>query len=562
MFKKKKYIGIFIFLVGINTFFDIIEPKFAQKLIDKALNSSPPKELLYLGIIWLAIFTIKYINKYIFQNLSLKFKTSVIEDIEKYLFDHFLKLPISYFQNNSIGYIVSRQLDDAFSIDGIMIYNIIEGFFSIVQVIVIFIIMFNTNVLLGALSLILTIGDVVINFCFPLKELYKKLNEEVAILRKELSDTFLGIKLIKMSNKFRYEIQRFSGFLKGYFNALLRRENVNIIRRLVSSLLKELSNPIIIIIGGFLIYYNKMSVGTLTLFIIYFGKLSVAFYPATNLIPLFKISKAYAERIYEIISMDIEENCATNDKLEFKNLVEFKNVSFSYDGNTNVLNNINIKINKNQFVAFVGKSGSGKSSILNLILKIFLPSSGNIYIDGQDIKEINTSTLRNSISYVDQSAFLFNRSLYENLNYSSTDKVTEEFFTKTLNETSLTPIISKMPNGIDTLITEDGNNLSGGEKQRICIAREMLKNCNILILDEYTSALDSITESKIQNTLNSISKDKTVIMVAHKLPIIKNADNIFVLNEGNIVESGNHEELMNKKGLYFSLYNQQISNNN
>ncbi len=557
MLKKKFYIVIFILLIGLNTFFDILEPKFAKTLIDTSLNTSYTNDILMLGGLWMLIFICKYINRYIFQILSLKFKISVFSDIQNYLFNHTLKLPISFYQKNSPSYLVSRQFDDTFGIDGLMIYNIIEGLFSMIQFLIILGIMFKYNILLALLSMILISLDIVINFSFPLKKLYKNHNEDLAVAKKELTNSFQGIKLIKISNKIDYEINRNYKFLKKYYFSLRKRDNTNIIRNLISRLLKDLSIPIIVIVGVLLIYKNSITVGTVTLFLIYFNKLSQAFVPAINLVPLFKISKASAERLYNLSTIDPEESPFSfkdRHKLNHIDLIEFKNLSFSYDENNQVLNDINFKIKSNQFIAFVGQSGSGKTSIIKLLLKLFNPSKGSIYINGIDINSIDTQTLRKLISYVDQEGFLFNRSLYENLTYNYESLNSENLINDYINEFSLDPLISNLSDGLNSKISEDSSNLSGGEKQRICIIRELLKKSSVLILDEYTSSLDTITENKIQSKLMNLAKNKMIIMIAHKLSTIKNADKIFVLDDGNIVESGTHDELMMIQGKYYNLY--------
>ncbi|WP_055668655.1 ABC transporter ATP-binding protein [Desnuesiella massiliensis] len=561
MLNKKQYILAFILFTGINIFFNILEPQFAKALIDKSLNSSYTNQVLFLGIIWIAMFITKYISKYTFQYLSLKFKIMVFGDIQKHLFNHILKLPMSYFQQNSPAYIVSRQFDDVFGIEGLMISNVIEGLFSILQFIVILIIMFKYSFWLAIISLILIISDIIISFSFPLKKLYKSHNEASAIVKKELTNSFQGIKLIKISAKVSSEMKRNHQFLKQYFAALDKRDTINIVRNISSNFLKNISTPIIVIIGVFLLYTNSITVGTITLFLIYFNKLSQAFTPAMNLIPLFKISKASAERLYEIINIQPEENNLNYSKvtpISHINTIEFKDISFHYEDNINILHKLNFKIEKNQFVAFVGQSGSGKTSIIKLLLKLFRPSNGSIYINGININLIDTKALRKSISYVDQHAFLFNRSLYENLIYSSTNSISKDLLTNYLSELSLDYLISSLHNGLDTMINEDSSNLSGGEKQRLSIIRELLKESDVLILDEYTASLDSITENKIHNKLRELAKNKTIIIIAHKLSTIKNADKIYVLDNGLVIESGNHNELMALKGKYYNLYvNQQ-----
>ncbi len=238
--------------------------------------------------------------------------------------------------------------------------------------------------------------------------------------------------------------------------------------------------------------------------------------------------------------------------------IEFRNINFSYDGKQNVLKNINFKIKKGQTIAFVGPSGSGKSSLVQLLLRFYTPNSGDIFIDGKNIAEYKLEDLRKSIGFVSQEPFLFNRSLYDNIVYNF-DK-TSFIDTKVKNalaDTYIESVIDKIPEGINTIVGDRGSIFSGGEKQRICIACEIIKNPNILILDEATSSLDSISEEIVQSAINNVSKGRTSIVIAHKLSTIKNADCIYVIQDGCIVEYGKHDELIKQKGLYYSLYNKQ-----
>lgn len=293
-------------------------------------------------------------------------------------------------------------------------------------------------------------------------------------------------------------------------------------------------------------------------FMLYFQKVNSSFGNAASLIPLFKISQGAAERIYELVHMEkeIDHIAIGQKKIQIKDCIEFRNVCFSY-ADREIFNNLIMKIRPNQVTAIVGISGAGKSTIVNLLLRLVHESSGEILIDGKNINEFSITQIRESMSLLSQESILFHRSLRENITYHLKGKAIEDKISKALDDSFSSEIISRMPDGLDSFLSDRGENISGGEKQRICIARELMKNTDVFIFDEATSALDSISENIIQKTVQNLSKDKTIIIIAHRMSTIQNADMIYVLDDGKIKENGNHELLMNRKGLYYALYTEQ-----
>lgn len=556
---ERKYFIYFLFLGIINILFDIYEPFFARELIDKSINKMIIAEIINLGSIWIIILISRYFSKFISSKINLKYSNYVIANIQLAIYKHILKLPISYFKEKSIGYIMSRQLDDVAGLEGLMLNNIINGMLAIIEIILILIIMVKISIILTVISILIMGMDIFINFSFSLKQLYKNFNEAKANLNKELQDTLSGIKLVKTSNAIQYEEKRYKNILNNYYTKKNIRDNINIIRGSVTNFINELSIPLIIIIGSIFVYQNFMSMGELMAFILYFQKSNNIFGSAVSMIPLFKISQASAERIFELFEIQTEkcDLLYNSKKVTINKYIEFKNICFSY-GENNILNNVNLKISSKKITAIVGLSGSGKSTIIDLLLRFCLENSGQILIDGKNINEYEINTIRNSIAYLSQESILFNRTLVENLVYNLQDKnIDDNLINEALNKAFAIPIINNMPDKLNTIIGDKGNTISGGEKQRICIAREILKNVDIFIFDEATSALDSISEDIIQSSINGLSKTKTIIIIAHRLSTIRNADVIYALDRGTIAEFGTHETLLKKKGVYYSLYLKQ-----
>jgi subfamily B ATP-binding cassette protein MsbA len=266
---------------------------------------------------------------------------------------------------------------------------------------------------------------------------------------------------------------------------------------------------------------------------------------------------AAGENVFELIDQKSEIDKGVINKIDISNNIVFKNINFKYENSeSSILKNINLTIENGNFVALVGMSGCGKSTLVNLIPRLYNPVSGSISINGIDIQELNIETLRSNISYVGQDTILFNDTIKNNILYGKHNIDDKEVLQALKNSYSM-DFIEDMPDGIDTVIGENGVLLSGGQRQRLAIARAFLKNSHILIFDEATSSLDSVSEKYIQKALNALKKGKTTIVIAHRLSTVENADKIVVINDGEIVEMGRHKELINKKGYYFNLYNSQ-----
>lgn len=550
------YLTIFLLLGISNIIFDIVEPKFAKSLIDISLENTYNIEFFIIAFIWIAIFLTRSLFSYVYKRLILKYKLNVFKNLRKTLFEKLLKYPLEYFHKNSNGYILSRQIDDIEATEGLLLYNIITFILSVLELIILLVFMFNISFILTIIGISILIFNISINFIFPIKKRYKEHNHEKANVLEKIQDSISGIKVIKSMNAELYEVDRFNKVLKNYYKARTTRDIMDINRRSLESFLKGISYPLTIIIGGILVYNKVLTVGSILAFTIYFSKLDGLLSPLISFIPLFKIGEAAMDRIYENLRLEIERTSCHKELKIKSGKVEFKNVKLNYGSSIDALKGVNIRIESGSKVAIVGPSGSGKSSIANLLLKFYNTKSGEILLDGKNIDNYTIEEIRNTIGLIQQESFLFNRTLKENLIYNK--KISLEELDETINTTYSRNIISNLQLGLSTTIKDRGNTLSGGEKQRLCITREILKKPKIFILDEATSALDTIAEEFIQKAIDNISKDKTLIIITHKLSTIKNVDHIIVMDKGLVVEYGKHSELINKKGLYYSMLNNII----
>jgi len=381
-------------------------------------------------------------------------------------------------------------------------------------------------------------------------------------LNKHLIELFKNHKLIKIFQREKYEESRSEKFI----NALIEKsKKIEIIYARPSSIMETLTGVVIAILifyTGKLIFNDEIGINN---FFSFLAAMMLAYQPVRSLATLslgINQGLSAGRRILPII--DHENKILANETkpiLKLSNAdIKFNNVSFSYEENKIILKNINIKIEGGKMNAIVGLSGAGKSTLLNLIPRIYDRSSGDIIIDDQSIYEVNLSSLRNQISTVDQNTTLFDDTIFNNIIYAKPDATQEDVFEASRLSMS-DEFIKKLDKGFDTLVGENGTRLSGGEKQRISIARAFLRKSKIILLDEPTSSLDSETENKIQLALKKLTENKTTIVIAHRLSTIQNSSKIFVIDNGNVVSTGTHNELLNNSNIYTNFYNKQIKNN-
>jgi len=388
--------------------------------------------------------------------------------------------------------------------------------------------------------------------------------ERSGILTSYLLEIFKNHKIIKIFQRENFESERSENFVNKLKEKQIKIFTVVIRATPIMEVLTGIMIAILIFYSGKLIMTGQLSINN---FFSFLAAMMLAYQPVRSLATInIGIGQGLSagKRILPIIDMKVRISKNENEKTLLLNngSIKFKNVSFNYLSNTEnkVLKNINIEINGEKMTALVGHSGSGKSTMLNLIPRIYDPVNGSILIDEEDIKDINLVSLRNQISIVDQNTTLFDDTVLNNIKYAKPTASKEEII-KASELAMCSDFINNLENGFDTTIGENGVKLSGGEKQRLSIARAFLKDSKIILLDEATSSLDSETEEKIQKAIDKLTSNKTTVVIAHRLSTILNSDRIYVLDKGSVVAEGKHDQLLNSSDIYKNLYNKQIKNN-
>ncbi len=559
MLNYKKIIGEVLLASFIMQLFGLITPLFTQVILDKVLVHRSMTTLDVLAIAFIAVavfdFLLKLVRNYIFIHTTSKIDAK----LGAKLFYHLLALPISYFENRKVGNIIARvrELDTIREfIANKSISVILDVLFSGVFVAVM--LLYSVKLTMVVVAFVTVIGLI---YFFITPQLRKRLEEKFQMGAQSnayLVESVTGVQTVKSLALEGSMQKKWEDYLAKYVNASFDLNNLSHILGGLSGMLQKLMTISILYMGVTLVLSGKMSVGQLIAFQMFANQFSGPVLRLVNLWNEFQQTLLSVDRLGDILNTPTEQK---NDKAitlpKIEGSVVFDNISFSYaPDKQSVINGITAEVGAGQSIGLVGRSGSGKSTITKLIQRLYVPNEGTIYIDGVDIRHMNPKWLRNNIGVVLQENYLFSGSIKDNISLSRPDAPIEHII-NAAQVAGAHEFISELPEGYDTQVGERGASLSGGQRQRIAIARALIINPRILIFDEATSALDYESEKIIQNNMNMIKDGKTMFIVAHRLTTVKNCDVILVLDKGEVVERGTHDELIKMKGYYHKLYTQQ-----
>ena len=518
--------------------------------------------IVYRSALLMAVFYLfSSIFQYVLSIIMMRIGKSIVVRMRKDAFEKMLKLPVSYFDTNLIGDILSKFSYDIDTINTSLSSDIIHICTSIITII-------------GALSMMIIISPIMVLVfvvTIPISILFTRfmLRKTTPLFRKrsrtlgELGgfneEMITGTKTIKAYGKEANIIEDFDKINNEAALAAYNAEYYGAMTGPGVNFVNNLSFSLICITGAILKIYNMISIGDISSFVLYSRKFSGPINEIANIFVDIQSALAASERVFALIFAE-EEVSDNEDAIVLNNAlgnVSLHNVDFSYSKEKKILKNITFDAPKGKVIVIVGPTGSGKTTIVNLLMRFYDIDSGLITLDNTDIYNIKRDDLRKSYSMVLQDTWLFQGTIYENLAYGK-ENATREDIIKAAKAARIHNFIERLPNGYDTILIDGGVNISKGQKQLLTIARAMLLDANMLILDEATSNVDTRTEIKIQEAMKNLMKDKTCFIIAHRLSTIQNADKILVIKDGNLVEEGNHKELMNSKGIYYSLYSSQF----
>ncbi len=538
----------------------MLYPMITRIMLNDFIPSKQIDMVIYLGAILLIVYFVRLLLNYFIQYQGHIIGVKMQAQMRSDMFNHLQKLPYKFYDSNETGKLMSRMTNDLNDVSELAHHGPETLIISSISFIAAFIYLLFIDLYLTIIIFLCVPFLLIITFAVrkKMRDAFMESRKSIAEINASLESSISGIRVTKAFTNSNKEIEKFEVGNKKFVNARRKAYHSMGIFHSTSTFVTEVFNVVVLIAGGFFLYSGKIGFGDYSTFIV---SINVFLSPIRQLIMFmeqFQNGTTGFKRFVEIMETPIEEDSSTaKDIKNVQGEIEFKNVTYGYGQEKDVLNDLSFKVNKGEIYALVGSSGGGKTTICHLIPNFYKIESGDILIDGVSIKNITMQSLRQNIGIVQQDVYLFNASIKDNILYGNPN-ATEEDVILAAKRANIHDFVLSLENGYDTVIGERGVKLSGGQKQRLSIARVFLKNPPILILDEATSALDNSTEILIQKSLDELCKGRTTIVVAHRLSTIKNADTIAVIEDGKIIEKGTHDKLISLNGKYATLYSQQF----
>ncbi|PGS51703.1 ABC transporter ATP-binding protein [Bacillus sp. AFS041924] len=558
--KKLFYIDFFCaLLVGVM---ELGFPLAVSWFIDQLLPEGNWSKIISVSIGLLLLYLVSSGMQFVVNYWGHKLGINIETDMRRELFNHVQRQSFRFFDNTKTGHIMSRITNDLMDIGELAHHGPEDLFIAIMTFIGAFWIMLTINVKLALVAIIIVPFLVwLISYSnMKMNKSWSKMYGNIANVNSQVEDSVSGVRVVQSFTNEQYEMKRFNKNNQYFRKTKLKAYKVMSVNLLGIYVSTRLMTLIILVFGAWLSFTKILSYGELVAFILYLNVLFKPIDKISALLELYPKGMAGFKRFTELIDNE-PDIVNTPDAIEVVNLrgdIKFKNVTFGYENKRPILKDLSFSIEAGHTIAFVGPSGAGKTTICSLIPRFYDVLNGAITIDGIDIRNMTKESLRKNIGIVQQDVFLFTGTLKENIAYGKLNATGEEI-EEAARKAHLTDLIASLPDGYETQIGERGLKLSGGQKQRLAIARMFLKNPPILILDEATSALDTQTEAIIQEALNDLSKDRTTLVIAHRLGTIKKADRILVITEEGIAEDGTHKELLSQEdGIFAKLHAHQI----
>ena len=533
-------------------------------VLDAIIETNAEIDYSYIGfiiMILIAIYLISSTFSLIIGLVMVSVSQNTVRVLRSDIDDKLVRVPLKYYDNHAHGDILSRVTNDIDTISNTLQQSLIQLITSAITIIGYIIMMLTispilTLIVLGTLPLYMFTTIIIAK---KSQKYFKAQQKELGDLSGHVEEMYSGHKIVKAFNREKDSIEKFDEINVNLEDAGWKAQFVSGIMFPLMNFISNIGYVLISVVGGIWMTKQLLGIGDVLAFIQYSRSFTMPIIQTANIANILQSTMACAERVFEIL--DEEEETSDENAIGFikepKGEVIFKNVAFRYLENVPLIDDMNISVQKGHTIAIVGPTGAGKTTLVNLIMRFYEINAGNIFVDGIDIKDVKRSSIRKMFGMVLQDTWLFNGTIKDNITYGKQDATMDEII-RAATAAHADHFIRTLPEGYDTILNEEASNISQGQKQLLTIARAILADPPIMILDEATSSVDTRTEVLIQKAMMTLMKDKTSFVIAHRLSTIRDAELILVMNQGKIIETGNHEQLLEKEGFYYELYMSQF----
>jgi ATP-binding cassette subfamily B protein len=567
----KPYIGLFsadMFFAILGAAVTLVIPLIVRHITENVILLAPTQamqQILKLGVIMLGLVAVEFCCNYFIAYYGHIMGAKIESNMRREIFEHYQKLSFTFYDNQKVGQLLSRVTSDLFDISELLHHGPEDVVISIIKLVGSFLILagINLNLTLVAFAFVPLIAVYAFYFNIKMKRAFTLNKARIADINSQIEDNLSGIRVVKSFANEDIELEKFQKgnerfveskklsykYMGGYHSGI--------------GALTTMVTIIVLVAGAYFITEGQVQASDLVIFLLYINNFTEPVKKLINFTEQFQNGYTGFERFLEIL--DVDPDIADRDNAlslkDVKGDIEFEDVTFQYEKQgEEILSHVNLSVKAGEYVALVGTSGAGKTTLCSLIPRFYDVSSGRVLIDGIDVRDVKLEELRENVGIVQQDVYLFAENVMENIRYGNPSATDEEVI-EAAKKANAHSFIMELQDGYNTDIGQRGVKLSGGQKQRLSIARVFLKNPPVLIFDEATSALDNESERIVQESLEKLSENRTTFVIAHRLSTIKNAQTILVLTENGITERGTHEELLERKGVYESLYNMQFKRN-
>lgn len=556
---KWMFLAAIILTISANML-QLLGPALTGQIID-AIKGAQYERIPQIIILMVIFYVISSVFLYMLQILMIHVSQKIVKKMRQQLFDKFMDLPVNYFDSHQIGDMISRISYDIDTINTSLSSDLVQLFGSLITVLGALLMMILISPIL-LMVFVITIPASIYTTRFLAKKtrpLFRKRSAKLGDMNGFVEETLSGLKTIKAYSQEVTMFDEFKAKNREASEAYYQADYYGGITGPSIGFINNISLALISMFGSLLFLYQLISIGNISSFILYSRRFSGPISEAANMVAELQSTLAASERVFRVLDEPIEQEVETPMEItgSTRGEIEFKDVHFSYIKDVKVIENLNLHVQPGQLVAIVGPTGAGKTTMINLLMRFYDVDQGQILLDGVDIANYTRSDVRKQFGMVLQDTWLFHGTIFENIAYGHPEATLEDVI-EIAKEVKIHHFITGLKDGYHTILSDDGVNISKGQKQLMTIARAMFQQRPMIILDEATSNVDTRTESMIQSAMRKLMQDKTCFVIAHRLSTIVNADMILVVDRGKVVESGTHDQLMSSKGYYYQLYMAQF----